>query len=135
MTDGRDEGHTRDGPAVISLPADLQSVRVARRFVQARCVSLGLSDDRRDDALLLASELVTNAVLHGRSEVCVEVTPRGGGVRIAVLDENSRHPVPVPEDPNALDGRGLALVDALAESWGVEERPMGKAVWFELRRS
>jgi hypothetical protein len=77
---------------------------------------------------------VTNAVLHGRSEVCVEVEVLDAVVRIAVFDENSRHPSPVSEDPNALDGRGLALVDAVASSWGVEDRPLGKAVWFELPR-
>ncbi len=36
------------------------------------------------------------------------------------------------EDPDALDGRGLALVDALSEQWGVEDRPLGKAVWFDV---
>jgi anti-sigma regulatory factor (Ser/Thr protein kinase) len=86
--------------------------------------------------MLLLSELVTNAVLHGRSEVCVEVDGAagvdGGVVRISVLDENSRHPVQVAQDPDALDGRGLALVQAVADRWGVEQRPMGKAVWFEL---
>jgi anti-sigma regulatory factor (Ser/Thr protein kinase) len=120
---------------VLSLAADLTSVRVARAFVQARCAAVGLSDERCDDALLLTSELVTNAVLHGRSDVCIELGVDDDRLRIAVLDENSRHPVPVVEDPNALDGRGLALVDALSVRWGVEERPMGKAVWFELGRS
>jgi anti-sigma regulatory factor (Ser/Thr protein kinase) len=128
-------GAASDRPAVITLPAELLSVRAARTFVQAQCLAVELSDDRCDDALLLTSELVTNAVLHGRSEVCVEISVPSDRLRVAVLDENSRHPMPVPEDPNALDGRGLALVDALAERWGVEERPMGKAVWFELSRS
>jgi anti-sigma regulatory factor (Ser/Thr protein kinase) len=127
-----DGGTAAERPAVITLPAELSSVRAARTFVQAHCVAVHLSDERCDDALLLASELVANAVLHGRSEVCVEISRERGRLRVAVLDENSRHPVPVSEDPNALDGRGLALVDALAERWGVEQRPMGKAVWFEL---
>lgn len=123
------------GPALLTLPAELSSVRTARGFVQARCAELELADERCDDALLLTSELVTNAVLHGRSEVCVELAARGDVVRIAVLDENSRHPMPVTQDPDALDGRGLALVEALADRWGVEDRPMGKAVWFELGRA
>jgi anti-sigma regulatory factor (Ser/Thr protein kinase) len=130
----RDSGRG-DRPAVVALGADVQSVRAARQFVQAQCQALGLPNDRRDDALLLTSELVTNAVLHGRSGVCIELTSRSGRLRIAVLDENSRHPVAVAEDPDALDGRGLALVDALALRWGVEDRPMGKAVWFELSSS
>lgn len=91
-----------------------------------------MSDERRDDALLLTSELVTNAILHGRSGVTVEVEVGANSVRISVFDENSRHPAPVTEDPDALDGRGLALVDALSEQWGVEDRPLGKAVWFDV---
>ena len=110
-------------------------MRAARRFVQERCGDLGLTEERCDDALLLTSELVTNAVLHGRSEVCVEVTPAAESVRIAVLDENSRHPAPVREDHDALDGRGLALVAAVATRWGVDDRPLGKSVWFELSLS
>jgi anti-sigma regulatory factor (Ser/Thr protein kinase) len=120
---------------VITLPAELRSIRTARTFVGERCQEASLSDERRDDALLLTSELVTNAILHGRSEVCVEVEDRGPVLRISVFDENSRHPQQVDEDPDALDGRGLALVDALARSWGVEDRRLGKAVWFELARS
>jgi len=121
-------------PARTTLPADLTSVRAARRFVAERCAAAGLSADRCDDALLLTSELVTNAVLHGRSEVEVVVASTARRVRIEVADENSRRPQPVPEDPNALDGRGLALVDAVALRWGVDDRPLGKAVWFELER-
>ena len=131
----RRSGAGPDRPALITLPAELRSVRAARRFVQERCSDLELTERRCDDALLLTSELVTNAVLHGRSEVCVEISVAGGAVRISVLDENSRRPVPVPEDPDALDGSGLALVQAVATRWGVEERGLGKAVWFELARS
>lgn len=120
---------------LLTLPAELRSIRAARRFVGERCEAADLSEERCDDALLLTSELVTNAILHGRSEVCVEVQERGPLLRISVFDENSRHPQPVDEDPNALDGRGLALVDALAQRWGVEDRRLGKAVWFELARS
>lgn len=124
----------RSGPALLTLAAELASVRAARRFVLGECVESGLSRDRCDDVVLLTSELVTNAVLHGRSEVCVEIEATGLGVRVSVIDENSRRPVIVAEDPDALDGRGLALVDALASRWGVEERRIGKAVWFELGR-
>jgi anti-sigma regulatory factor (Ser/Thr protein kinase) len=121
-------------PALLSLPPELGAIREARVFVGKRCAEAALTPGRCDDALLLTSELVTNAVLHGRSDVCIEVEVLDPVVRISVFDENSRHPAPVGEDPDALDGRGLALVDALAERWGVEDRPLGKAVWFEIRR-
>ena len=109
----------------------MTSVRQARGFVREQCIGFQLTDRVRDQVLLLASELVTNAILHGRSEVRVEVRCVDFHVRVTVHDENSRHPVVVSEDPEALDGRGLALVDALASSWGVDEEPGGKAVWFE----
>ena len=135
MNASRDRGSGPPRPAVLTLPPELPSVRAARRFVQDRCGDLGLSAVRCDDALLLTSELVTNAVLHGRSEVCVEVDGSRDSIRISVLDENSRHPAIVREDHDALDGRGLALVDAVATRWGVDDRPMGKSVWFELSLS
>ena len=134
MNTRRDRGPGSSGAALLTLPPELRSIRTARQFVGERCRQAGLSPERCDDALLLASELVTNAVLHGRSEVCVEVETLGAVVRVSVFDENSRHPAPVAQDPDALDGRGLALVEALAERWGVEDRPLGKAVWFELAR-
>jgi anti-sigma regulatory factor (Ser/Thr protein kinase) len=120
------------GPARLTLAPELASVRAARVFVAKCCREAGLAGRQRDDVLLLASELVTNAILHGRSEVTVEVEVRRTTLRISVFDENSRHPAPVSEDPDALDGRGLALVEALAEQWGVEDRPHGKAVWFDV---
>ena len=135
MNASRDRGSGPSRPAVLTLPPELPSVRAARAFVGQRCGDLGLSAEQCDDALLLTSELVTNAVLHGRSELCVEVTSLEDRVRVAVLDENSRHPAVVIEDPDALDGRGLALVAAVASRWGVDDRPMGKSVWFELSRA
>ena len=122
----------RRTPPELTLPATLTSVRRARRFVREHCVDFGVSVDVCDEVLLLASELVTNAILHGRSEVRVEVACVDFHVRITVHDENSRRPVMVSQDPDALDGRGLALVAALASSWGVDDEVEGKAVWFEL---
>jgi len=119
-------------PAQLTLAPRLPSVQVARRFVRDQCARNSMSAARRDDALLLTSELVTNAVLHGRSEVCLEVERDAAVLRVTVVDENSRYPQPVVEDLDALDGRGLALVASLARRWGVTDRPMGKAVWFEL---
>lgn len=116
----------------LTLPPDLSSVRAARAFVDAHCRAAGVGPDAGEEARLLVSELVTNAVLHGRSQMCVEVLVRRGVLRVLVSDENSRRPQQVDDDPEALDGRGLRLVRALAQDWGVEPRPIGKAVWFEL---
>ena len=122
---------------VLPLPPELDSPHRARDFLR-RALTEGTADthelDLVETVLLLASELVTNAALHGRSELVVELTLDLSVVHVAVADENSRMPQPQPEDLDALDGRGMALVDALAARHGVEPRPLGKAVWFELDR-
>lgn len=116
----------------LTLPAALQSVRRARTFLREHCARERLPPALCDDAVLLTSELVSNAVLHGRSEVRLRVGRRGRCLHVSVHDENSRHPARVRDDPNALDGRGLALVAGLAAAWGVHDDPTGKSVWFEL---
>lgn len=85
-----------------------------------------------DTAVLLASELITNAVLHGRSEVELTVEINGTGVKVSAADMNSRLPVMQSADELALDGRGIAIVDLLASSWGVSATDGGKIVWFCL---
>lgn len=119
---------------VLPLPPELSSPSRARTFLRRALDERHLDVDAVEIALLLASELVTNAALHGRSELVVELTVDAAVVHVAVADENSRFPQPQPEDPDALDGRGMALVDALAARHGIEVRPLGKAVWFELDR-
>jgi len=82
--------------------------------------------------VLLADELATNAILHGRTDFEVRVRKIGEVVRVEVLDGNTRAPVAalVPED--ATTGRGLLMVQSLASRWGIESVDDGKAVWFEL---
>lgn len=118
--------------AVMTLPPEPRSVGAAREFVRLACVAAGFGEQVASDALLLTSELVTNAVVHGRSELCIEVAVEGARLHVAVSDDNSRLPVLVPQDSGALDGRGLVLVRALACEWGVHLRAGSKAVWFEL---
>jgi anti-sigma regulatory factor (Ser/Thr protein kinase) len=131
VVQGRVVRARRDPPSLV-LPATLSSVRRARRFVEQECSGFGMPPPGCEQVVLLASELVTNAILHGRSEVRIDVSCVDFRVRVTVHDENSRHPVMVSQDPDALDGRGLALVAALCSDWGVDEEATGKAVWFEL---
>jgi two-component sensor histidine kinase len=91
-----------------------------------------LTDDGRVN--LIVSELVSNAIRHAvESTIRVSVRRTGPGtVRVAVADRSHRMPIPRDPDPKALDGRGLALVDALSEGrWGVDLLPVGKRVWVE----
>jgi anti-sigma regulatory factor (Ser/Thr protein kinase) len=85
-------------------------------------------------AALLVSELVTNAVTHAGSEVHV-VIGRGAAyavLRVEVGDFSTAPPTLGGFDLEAMSGRGLALVEALADRWGVETHGSGKRVWFEL---
>jgi anti-sigma regulatory factor (Ser/Thr protein kinase) len=91
-----------------------------------------------DTAALLVSELVSNALLHGGGAATLGIRADRLGVKVWVGD---RSPAPVPRNrpPGGGDelteaGRGLLLVDRLAESWGWEDSPSGKAAWFRLSR-
>lgn len=85
-----------------------------------------------DDALLLTSELVTNAVLHAHTGVELSVVTGMDAVHVEIADGDPV--VPHPREPTVgeLGGRGLALVAALAGDWGVRLAPPGKVVWFDL---
>lgn len=120
------------GPAEIVVPADPAAVSGARNFVSDQCRSLHLARDTRDTVLLLTSETVTNAITHGRSEARIRVSLRRRMLRVEVADENSRHPQRQAPDIDALDGRGMSIVELLAARWGVREEPNGKTVWFEV---
>ena len=117
----------------VTLRPDPTSAREARRLVARVCAEAGLPGELCDNAVLLASETVTNAVVHGRSEARLTVTADPTGVRVDVGDDNSRYPVVQANDPDALDGRGMAMLQACATQWGVEAGRYGKVVWFEVR--
>lgn len=113
----------------IYLPVP-EAVAAARSFVIG---ALPLaSSDLVEDAALVASEMVTNAVLHGDSAFRVHVSSDVLGVRIAVEDAVAGVVVPRIAEPDALNGRGLVIVDALSTRWGCEPRPGGKLVWAEI---
>jgi serine phosphatase RsbU (regulator of sigma subunit)/anti-sigma regulatory factor (Ser/Thr protein kinase) len=115
------------------LPADLSSAQAARRFVAdvlGEWTLLGLVDS----AELLASELVTNAVVHTGEAVQIRLHRRGEGIRVEVIDgSGERQPELRDVGVDDTSGRGLFLVDALSSAWGIEPHGVGKAVWFELR--
>ncbi|MCM3822429.1 ATP-binding protein [Streptomyces sp. DR3-1] len=92
-------------------------------------------DDLADDACLVAGEMVANACRHTRSPVIrVSVTRLDGAtVEIAVTDRSRALPARKPAAPDALDGRGLLLVDAVAARWGADPQRWGKRVWAEVR--
>ena len=112
------------------LPPESQSVGAARRLVRDH-LAQHLSDERLDAALLVVSELASNAVSHAQTPFTVDVSLHDR-VRIEVSDRDATLPEAGSASPLDDHGRGLALVDALADRWGVEQRRGGKTVWCEL---
>ena len=118
---------------VLSLERTTDAPREARARV--RNLSHVIGPDRVDDAMLLASELVTNAVKYGPEHEAIKLIVRsdGGRTRFTVHDLGLG---PLPEmrdaDDPAPGGHGLRLVDAVADRWGVERG--STRVWFELDR-
>lgn len=110
-----------------------RSAQKARAFVEGCCQTAGISGDSFDVAVLLTSETVTNAVIHGRSEVRLTVTVEIEGLLIEVADDNVDFPDLVEPYTGAVSGRGLSILDLLADSWGVTDDRVGKLVWFHLR--
>lgn len=122
----------QDWSSTTLLAPEPTSSRAARHVVADWCIAQGIIGDVVDTLLLLTAELVTNAVLHGRSEVVLSVGRNGSRVRVGVADENTRLPQRRESDLDALNGRGMALVEALADSHGVEVTSLGKTVWFDV---
>jgi anti-sigma regulatory factor (Ser/Thr protein kinase) len=87
---------------------------------------------RVEDGELALSELVTNAVLHGRDPLSVRLVLDDALLRAEVRDANPVSPSFSMLDETAVTGRGLLLISAVSDRWGVEPGPTGKVVWFEL---
>ncbi len=115
----------------VSLPAEPASAAVARRFVRDVLDAWG-AGEFEDAAVLLTSELVTNAVLHARSPAELHVRLAGGRLRVGVSDRMPVIPVRKRYGKEAATGRGLLLVETMANDWGTDPNEDGKEVWFEL---
>jgi anti-sigma regulatory factor (Ser/Thr protein kinase) len=117
--------------AEVTVGRDPDAVPRARRFVRSSLDGAGA--ELAADAELVVAELVTNASLHGEPPIAVRLVQLEGGIRVEVEDAGGDLPVSVRADTNAMTGRGLALVAAVAVRWGVGPgRRDGKVVWAEL---
>lgn len=112
------------------LPDSPESAAEARRL--ATELLTGLPLDSIEVVLLLTTELVTNAVQHGLGPIGLRLRAGDDGVRVEVRDRSDALPVVQQLDPDALSGRGLLLVEGLADGWGVLAQDIGKTVWFSL---
>ena len=118
--------------AEIALPARVSSPRRARRFVRDTLEPCDVPAEVIDSAELVATELVTNSVMHARSDVILTVECVSGSVRLRVDDQSAVRPVVRNAAPDAATGRGLFIVEQLASRWGVDLHREGKTVWVEL---
>jgi anti-sigma regulatory factor (Ser/Thr protein kinase) len=100
--------------------------------VAATLAEWGVTGEPADDALLLLSELVTNAVRYARAPIEARVRLDGTHIVLDVADGATELPVMRPLQPGAATGRGLHLVEMLAEQWGVRPTGGGKAVWCAI---
>lgn len=120
------------------LPRHARSVGRARTLFREQATSWKLPDDVTETAVLLLSELMTNAYRHARVSPGREIWARcileANRLRISVADANDTFPEPCPAALDEESGRGLTLVAALADEWGAAPREggIGKTVWCEL---
>ncbi|MCB5183485.1 ATP-binding protein [Streptomyces antimicrobicus] len=112
--------------------ADLRAVGEVRRSLR-ELLRPGCPGDVVDVAELLTTELVTNALVHTDQGAEVSAVLDASRLRVEVRDHTSRKPRPyVPNADDGTHGRGLFLVEQLADSWGVDPLGGGKVVWFEI---
>jgi Histidine kinase-like ATPase domain len=111
------------------LPRDTTCGAVARRLLAEYSIA-HLGQDPGEDVLLVATELATNAVIHGEGSITLQVERRGDRLRVEVFDQGES-PLFGPGFPSAsaLGGRGLWIVDELSLAWGTG----GGHVWAEVR--
>ena len=122
--------------AGIDLPPVAHSVPVARH-VTVDLLRLWRAPHDRHDAALLVTELVSNVIDHvgGEASFTLELELADGWLRVAVVDGSSVLPVVRELNSDHPRGRGLRLVQAIAERWGCESQDGGKRVWFDLAPS
>jgi anti-sigma regulatory factor (Ser/Thr protein kinase) len=120
--------------ASVDLRPVARSVPAARHLVAAVLAGWDAPHDA-DDIALLVTELVTNVIDHvgGEAAITLELALADEWLRISVADGSSVRPVVRELSKDNPRGRGLVLVQAIADRWGAEDHRGGKRVWFELQ--
>ncbi len=116
----------------LDLPADAACAGVVRGAVSS-LLQRHTEQDARDTAALLVTEIVTNAARHVGGDLQVTAGVDCVTLRVEVCDTSQVLPqMTGSPDWDSESGRGLVLIDALADLWGADRLPTGKCVWFEL---
>lgn len=116
----------------IPLPAGTMAVPAARRHTAQVLADWGLPPQVRENAELVVSELVGNAVEHGGGSTELEIFRGEDVVRVDVIDPNPEPPVLVTPEVGDDRHRGMLIVAALSTNWGTDRTDQGKSVWAEL---
>ncbi|MFG6192078.1 ATP-binding protein [Nonomuraea sp. JJY05] len=114
------------------LPKEMGSITAARRIVRRALAECGYQG-HHEDVLLVVSELVTNALVHGDGPPCLRM--RGGATRVRIEVSDAGERLPEPREPGPSNGWGLHVVRLLSIDWGtmpVDGETGGKVVWCEL---
>ncbi len=123
-----DPGHL----VVRTLPAQPMSVPIARSWTYGWLAASAVPDDLVDNALYVVSELVSNAVRQGDGPIRIRLELAETSLRVEVFDHGHRMPRLADFGPESTGGRGLQVVAALTDEWGVEVALDGKTVWAHL---
>jgi anti-sigma regulatory factor (Ser/Thr protein kinase) len=115
---------------LVTLVRSARDVRSARASVRDVCRLHAIGDDQCADAQLAVSELLGNALRHGREPIDLDVRCSEGHVLLTVEDASSVAPRPRPEIAATQEsGRGLLLIESVSDRWGCEPTATGKRVW------
>lgn len=119
--------------SVTTVPRSPESSAQLRSLLRTTLACWRVTGSRLEDAALVLSELVGNAVRHAEGpSLQVRLRRSGEVLRIAVHDDSPMPPVPRQASPADDSGRGMHIVDALSSSWGWEPRANGKVVWADV---
>ncbi|MEU9718246.1 ATP-binding protein [Streptomyces sp. NPDC047976] len=121
----------------LEVGPDPAEVGRARRWARSRLAGSGMGDDEplAETLILLISELVTNAVVHTGCPAVLRMLFGEPGVRVEVTDASDRAPARRQAGGEDTGGRGLELVDGLADRWGWQREGAGKRIWCEVDRA
>lgn len=125
------DGYADDRDAAI-FDRQIENVGEARAWISGFLESRGGDASLREDAVLVVSELVTNALRYGIGNVVLRAVFGTDGLSVSVTDSGDSLPRALPVDSERIGGLGLHIVERLANAWGVSRFPGGKTVWAVL---
>ena len=115
--------------ALVHLAPDVKSLGEGRRFVARTLRDWEVDEARIEPVMLVANELVANAIVHAQSAPVLSLAAAGTDLMLRVSDDSGTPPVAQAPGKDEYTGRGLMLVEALADRWGIDTSGSGKSVW------